>query len=97
VEQFRTTVKAAKALRVDRGSLITEERLGLTGRKTEVLIRENPYLQYFIALKAYQNEASFDASSKESNVSSDFLRYFGTIRKTVAANYSLTILDKHFT
>ena len=62
-KQFRNTGNAAKTLRMALGSLIIKERLGLTDRETVEQIRENPYSQYFIGLKAYQNEAPFDASS----------------------------------
>ena len=62
-EQFGTTGNAAKNLRTALGSLIIKERLGITDRETVAQIRENPYLQYFIGLKAYQSEAPFDSSS----------------------------------
>jgi transposase, IS5 family len=62
-EQFGSTGNAAKSLRMALGSLIIKERLGLTDRETVEQIRENPYLQYFIGLTAYQSESPFDASS----------------------------------
>ncbi len=43
-------------------SLIIKEKLGTSARETVEQIRENPYLQYFIGLSSYSNEAPFDAS-----------------------------------
>ena len=37
--------------------------LGLSDRQTVELIREDPYLQYFIGLPAYSGEAPFSARS----------------------------------
>lgn len=45
------------------GSLIIKEFLGLSDEGTVEVITENPYLQYFIGLDAFQMEAPFDASS----------------------------------
>src|SRR5690625_3317350 len=45
------------------GSLIIKEKLGLSDEGTVEAITENPYLQYFIGLDAFQLEAPFDASS----------------------------------
>jgi len=53
----------AKSFRIALGSLIIKEKLGLTDRETVEQIRENPYLQYFIGLKEYQEEVELDASS----------------------------------
>jgi hypothetical protein len=44
------------------GALIIKEKLGISDRETVEQIRENPYLQYFIGLKSYSNEAPFEAS-----------------------------------
>lgn len=53
----------AKPLRVALGSLIIQARKGLSDAKTVQEIKENPYLQYFIGLEAFQSEAPFDSSS----------------------------------
>src|SRR5690625_676699 len=45
------------------GSLIIKEMLGLSDEGTVEAITENPYLQYFIGLDAFQLEKPFDASS----------------------------------
>lgn len=45
------------------GSLIIKERLGLSDEETVEAITENPYMQYFIGLHAFQEKAPFHASS----------------------------------
>lgn len=52
----------AKSLRTALGALIIKERLAITDEETVEQIRENPYLQYFIGLHEYQEEAPFDPS-----------------------------------
>jgi len=45
------------------GSLIIKEKMGLSDEETVLAITENPYLQYFIGLHEFQEEAPFDPSS----------------------------------
>ena len=52
----------AKAFRMALGALIIKEKLGTSDRETVEQIKENPYLQYFIGLSEYSNEAPFEAS-----------------------------------
>ena len=52
----------AKSSRVALGALILKERLGVTDRELVAQIAENPYLQYFLGLLAYQDEAPFHHS-----------------------------------
>ena len=52
----------AKSFRMALGALIIKEKLGISDRETVEQIRENPYLQYFIGLSSYSNEAPFDPS-----------------------------------
>jgi hypothetical protein len=52
----------AKSSRVALGALILKERLGVTDRELVEQIAENPYLQYFLGLMAYQQEAPFHHS-----------------------------------
>jgi transposase, IS5 family len=52
----------AKSFRVALGALIIKEKLGISDRETVEQIKENPYLQYFIGMSSYINEAPFDAS-----------------------------------
>ena len=52
----------AKSFRMALGSIIIKEKLGTSDIETVEQIRENPYLQYFIGLSSYSNEAPFDAS-----------------------------------
>ena len=52
----------AKSARLALGALILKERLGVTDRELVAQIAENPYLQYFLGLMAYQDEAPFHHS-----------------------------------
>ncbi len=52
----------AKSFRMALGSLIIKEKLGTSDIETVEQIRENPYLQYFLGLSSYSNEAPFDPS-----------------------------------
>jgi hypothetical protein len=53
----------ALPLRMALGALIIQEKLGISDQETVEQIRENPYLQYFIGLKSYQEDAPFEAST----------------------------------
>jgi len=44
------------------GVLIIKEKMGLTDIETVEQITENPYLQYFVGLHEYRDEAPFDSS-----------------------------------
>jgi hypothetical protein len=62
-KNFSKTMGAiAKPWRMALGALIIQEKLGVTDRETVEQIKENPYLQYFIGLSEYSNEAAFEAS-----------------------------------
>ena len=52
----------AKSSRLALGALILQERLGVTDRELVEQIAENPYLQYFLGLMAYQHQAPFHHS-----------------------------------
>jgi hypothetical protein len=52
----------AKSFRLALGALIIKERLGTSDAETVEQIRENPYLQYFLGLHEYSDQAPFDAS-----------------------------------
>ncbi len=52
----------AKSSRVALGALILKERLGVTDRELVEQIAENPYLQYFLGLLTYQEQAPFHHS-----------------------------------
>ena len=52
----------ALPLRIALGALIIKERLGITDEETVSQITENPYLQFFLGFKEYQNEPPFDFS-----------------------------------
>ena len=53
----------AKTLRMVLAALIVKEKLGISDRETVEQMRENPYLQYFMEMSTYSNEAQFDAGS----------------------------------
>lgn len=52
----------AKPFRMALGALIIKERLGTSDAETVEQIRENPYLQYFLGLSEYSEQAPFDGS-----------------------------------
>lgn len=62
-ENFSENMGAiAKPFRMALGSLIIKEKLRISDRETVEQIKENPYLQYFLGMLSYSNEAPFDAS-----------------------------------
>src|SRR5690625_1753321 len=65
IKRLGDTKQGSKAysIRLALGSLIIKEKLGLSDKETVLSITENPYLQYFIGLHEFQEEAPFDASS----------------------------------
>jgi transposase, IS5 family len=52
----------AKPFRMALGALIIKERLGTSDEETVEQIRENPYLQYFLGLSEYSEQAPFESS-----------------------------------
>lgn len=52
----------AKSARIAFGAMIIKERLGVSDEETVAQISENPYLQYFLGLHAYQEKPLFDPS-----------------------------------
>jgi IS5 family transposase len=52
----------AKPFRMALGALIIKTRLDLTDEELVEQIKENPYLQFFIGLEAFQYSAPFDPS-----------------------------------
>jgi len=52
----------AKSGRIAFGALVIKEKLGCTDEETVEQIRENHYLQYFLGLHEYREEALFDPS-----------------------------------
>lgn len=61
--KFSETMGApAKPFRMALGALIIKEKLGASDRETVEQIKENPYLQYFLGMSNYSDEAPFEAS-----------------------------------
>ena len=52
----------AKSFRRALGALIIKEKLGTSDKETVKQNKEKPYLQYFLGLSAYSNEAPLEAS-----------------------------------
>jgi len=52
----------AKPFRMALGALIIKARLNLTDEELVEPIKENPYLQFFIGLEAFECSALFDPS-----------------------------------
>ena len=52
----------AKPFRMALGALIIKARMGLTDEELVEQIKENPYLQFFIGMEAFQYSAPFDPS-----------------------------------
>ena len=66
---FHKAGAQALPVRMAFGSLVIRAALGLSDRQTVELIREDPYLQYFIGLAAFQHEAPFSAHSRRPSAS----------------------------
>lgn len=60
----KTTAKGTKPLsaRLALGALIIQQRQGTTDRETVLQITENPYMQYFLGLPAFQEKPPFHHS-----------------------------------
>ena len=56
------TGRAAFSARIAYGAIYVKEQENLTDERTVEAITENPYIQYFLGLKAFQTEPLFDAS-----------------------------------
>ena len=63
-EMFPSDIgNVAKPLRMALGALIIQTKFQYSDRELVEQLTENPYLQYFIGLPGYQEEAPFDAST----------------------------------
>ena len=74
----------AKSSRLALGALILKERLGVTDRELVEQIAENPYLQYFLGLMVYQDEAPFHHSLLTTFRKRFTHESLGTINDTIA-------------
>jgi len=76
----------AKPFRMALGALIIKEKLGTSDEETVEQLKENPYLQYFLGLSEYSNEAPFEASMMvhfRKRVNQDLI---GRINKKIVVN-----------
>lgn len=62
IERYNAREKA-HSVRLALGALIIKEPIGLSDEETVEQITENPYLQYFIGMSSFQEEAPFHPSS----------------------------------
>jgi hypothetical protein len=62
MHMFRKNGRKAKDIRMALGALLIQHELGCSDTETVQHIKENPYLQHFIGMKEWSNEAPFDAS-----------------------------------
>jgi IS5 family transposase len=61
-KKFRKKGNPAKNVRIALGTLIIQQTLNCTDRELVNQVSENPYLQFFIGLKEFQERAPFSAS-----------------------------------
>ena len=61
-KKFKKKGNPAKNVRIDLGSLIIQQTLNCSDRELVNQVSENPYLQFFIGLKEFQEKAPFSAS-----------------------------------
>jgi hypothetical protein len=59
---YRNGGNNARPVRTALGALIIQEKEGYSDTKTVEAIAENPYMQYFIGLKAFEDKKPFDSS-----------------------------------
>ena len=62
---FGRAGKVALPARMACGCLIIRAALGVTDRETVALIRESPYLQYFLGFQTFENAVPFSPRSME--------------------------------
>jgi transposase, IS5 family len=70
------------------GSLIIKEKLKTSDRETVEQIRENPYLQYFLGLSDYSNEAPFEPSMMVYFRERIGMNLVNTINKKMVQNFT---------
>jgi hypothetical protein len=63
-KNFKKTSRreVAYSVRIALGALIIKEQLGLTDEETVYQISENPYLQFFLGFKRFEQKVPFDTS-----------------------------------
>jgi hypothetical protein len=88
-EKFSEKMGApAKPFRMALGSLIIKEKLKTSDRETVEQIRENPYLQYFLGLSDYSNEAVFEPSMMVYFRERIGMNLVNTINKKMVQNFT---------
>lgn len=59
---FQKNGRKAKDIQIALGALLIQQHLKCSDEDTVEIITENPYLQYFIRMDKWSNEAPFDPS-----------------------------------
>lgn len=84
----------AYPVRLALGSLIIKKKLGLSDKETVLAITENPYLQYFIGLHAFQEKAPFDASSMTHFRKRFDIDFINEINESIVKNQRTAVAEK---
>jgi len=59
---FMKNSRKAKDIRITLGALLIQQQMKCSDEDVVELIKENPYLQHFIGMNKWSNEALFDPS-----------------------------------
>jgi hypothetical protein len=95
-EPFSTTGAPAISARIALGSLIIKEKLALSDRETVEQIRENPYLQYFLGYRSYQDETQpFDPSMMVHFRKRFAMEDVGAINESILQQVGVMRAEKH--
>lgn len=65
------------------GALIVKHKLGLSGEETIQIIRENPYIQFFLGLKEFTNNHVFDSGLFSSVLKRLGIETFNTMHREI--------------
>ncbi|MDP4292670.1 MAG: transposase, partial [Bacteroidota bacterium] len=65
------------------GALIVKYKLGLSGEETIQIIRENPYIQYFLGFKTFTQSPVFDAGLFSSVLKRIGIEAFNTMNREI--------------
>jgi hypothetical protein len=72
-----------KDARIVIGALIVKHKLGISGEETIEIIRENPYIQYFLGIKEFTNNPVFDSGLFSSVLKRLGIETFNTMQREI--------------
>lgn len=72
-----------KDARIVIGALIVKHKLGISGEETIQIIRENPYIQYFLGIKEFTNNPVFDSGLFSSILKRLGIDTFNTMQREI--------------